>query len=436
VSSARNRPKDLFLGLLFFAFLISMVIITTQLRNFPGVGSRAYLPVLFETVYGIKKEDRVLVYGTTFGRVLRVDPISFETWRETGRDLAADNGLQEPFEPHVLVVLELDYPLELREGYAIYAEDSNLLGGKIVTIDPGRPERDVAGVGSEERSYDASDVEVLRSVKWIGKRRPHPITSIGELVETNQTDFREIVKNLREATDLANDKDKSIIGLLLADADARNRVSSILEEAERFSKSLNDEGSLLHDLTHESQLGRDVRQIATDVKDASAGLKNPETLIGSMLVADSPIKRDFDAITADVRNVTAKLNRSDSLAGKLFDEGENSLGKRAQDLVDDVAQMVSDGKGNQDSLLYNVFYGDMGKNARELFAKLENAAEKIETGIIDPIKNREGILGYVISDPEAKKKFERLITATLGIVEDAREAAPVTSLGSFIFGGF
>lgn len=441
MTTSKTRPRDLMLGLLFFAGLITLVVITTQLRNWPGVGSRNYLPVLFEDIYGVKKEDRVLVYGTTWGRVASVQPISPDKWREAAIDVQAQLGIRlkpgQVFEPHVLAILELDYDLDLREGYTVLAEDANLLGGKVVTISPGEPGS--VGLAHEgfSLSLDAANPDDLRQVKFYGKRHPHPITAIGEFVDGNQEDFREIVKKVKAAVDSAVDPNQSTLGYLLADKGGRDKVDSILTEFQKFGRTVNNEGSLVYDVTHaDTQLRKDLNKVVADVREATGRIDDPETMLGSLLAKNSPTKQRVDTILGDIQSASSKLNRNDSLIGRIFAEGDQALGARAQSLVDNVAQMVDDAKKNQDSLLYNVFYGDMGKSLRTGVDSFKSIATKIETAVVDPIEKREGILGLLVSDPEAKKKFERMINATLGIIEDAREAAPVTSLGSFLFGGF
>lgn len=437
--TTHSRPRDLILGVLFFGVLTALVVVTTQLRNWPGTGTRHKLTVLFEDVYGAQKEDRVLVHGTTYGRVLRVVPIDLEAWKATGRDLARE-GLAPAgsrFMPHVMMVIELDYPLPLHQGFHVFTEDANLLGGKLVSIDPGPSDAPEHQIGFEDDGdLDAGSKDDLAKIRLLGFRKPHPITAIGELVDDNKQSVKEILQNLKEATAMATDGKRGLLGLLLADAEVRDKGRSIIDNVSALVADAGKEGSLLHDFMHPGQLRKDVVDAVGDIRGAAADLRNPDTAIGGLLTKDSPTKRNIDTILENVRGASEKLHDSDSLVGRLFAEGPDSLGSRFDTLVGNINKAIDDGLANKDSVVYALFYGDLGKSVNNAFVRLDEAANKINTALLDPIKNREGVLGMLINDPDAKKKMERLISATLGIVEDAREAAPVTSLGSFIFGGF
>lgn len=440
MSSGKTTPRDLALGLLFFGIVAALIVITTQLRNWPGTGTRSYIPVFFEDVYGVKKEDRVLVYGTTYGRVADVQPIPASAWDEAKIDVRDQLSMTlEPdqiFEAHVLLTLEFDYPLDLRGGYTIYAEDANLLGGKIVTILPGNPGANKIEQPKDSASLDATKAEDLKRVKVYGTRHPHPITAIGEFVDGNQKDFREIVKRIKDAVESATDPGRSTIGLLIADKPTRDRVSSIVDEVDVFTKKMNSEQSLVHDFVSDSQLRRDVNQVVADIKAVSGALDDPNTVVGGLLVANSQTKQDLDKILGDIQGATDKLNRNDSLVGRAFSEGPDSLGLKLDDIMRDVREMAHDANTNPDSLIYQAVRGDLGKSIKDGITSFRDIATKIEKNVIDPVAEGKGILGWLVNDESAKKKADRLVTATLGIIEDAREAAPVTSLGSFIFGGF
>ncbi len=441
MTSPKTTARDLILGLFFFGIVIGLVWITTQLRNWPGVGSRNYLPVLFEDINGVKKEDRVLVYGNNWGRVAKVDPISTTVWRDAKIDVESQLGItgkaKETFEPHVLVTLELDYPLDLREGYIVYAEDANLLGGKVVTILPGDPNAAIRPREEGALNIDPNKPEDLKAIKFYGKRHPHPITAIGEFVDSNQADFRDIVKRVKSAIETGTDPKKSPLGMLLADSAARDKIDGVLTDVSAFTKNLNKENSLVHDLVADNTpLRKNVNDAVANFKSFSDSANDPDTLIGGLVTKNSKLKSDFDKILGDISGATDKLKRNDSFVGRMFAEGDDTLGSKAKALVDDFASLAHEANHNEKSLIFQAFKGDLGDSVREGVTSFKNIATKIETKVIDPVANSTGVLGWLINDPNAKKKMDRLLSATLGIIEDAREAAPVTSLGSFIFGGF
>ncbi|MFH0946802.1 MAG: hypothetical protein V2A76_16530 [Planctomycetota bacterium] len=433
-----SRSRDLILGILFFGGLFALGYMTTQLRDLPGVGERQFLNVVFEDVYGVRREDSVLVYGTRYGRVSRIEPIVRKAWEAADRASPIAQGGPEGFLPNVLMVIELDVPLKLHEGYRIFAEDSNLLGGKVVTIwpgDPGAAEIDPGPVDSTR--LDGANADDLKQIMLAGSLKPHPINALGKLVEDNLDSVNEIVENLRIASAGLDDENrKGAIGYLLTNEQARERVENIVAALDEMAGQVKQPGSLMNDLFYETPLRTNLNETATRLRQLTERANQPDTLLGSLVTADSPLKTDIDRIVTQLAELVEKAGRPDSMIGKLMDDSENSIGVKTERLVASVGDMVEASKNNVDSLFYNLFYGDLGGTVRRAADNIDGVVDSFSRNVMRPIESSSGVLGYLINDKDAKLKLDRLISATLGIVEDAREAAPITSLGSFIFGGF
>ncbi len=439
-----NSARDLILGLLFFGGLIGLAYVTTQLRNLPGVGTRQYVNVLCEDVNGVRREDSVLIHGTRYGRVYAVRPISNESWAAAGRDLADEGLATEGFRPNVLMVLELEFPIALREGYHIASADANLLGGKVVEVLPGPPGATEIDMGSAEANLDVTSAADLGKIRLVAYPRPHPLTAIGEMVDENRDGVNELIENLRSASaTLVDGEEQGLLGYLLTNADAKKQGENVLAALDDLATKSGQPGSLVHDLFNDTELRQDLNAAADGARTFIDGANDPASLLGSLVAKDSELRRDLDKIvddvdriTNDVREYTGKMNRPDSLLGKLVDEGPNSLGQRADNVFGKISGYVDDALANQDSLVYTIAYGDTGSKLDSALSKVDTELGRFSEVIMDPIADGRGALGYIINDPESRAKLDRLISATLGIIEDAREAAPVTSLGSFIFGGF
>lgn len=440
-----SRSRDLILGLLFFGGLFALVLITTQLRNWPGIGTRQYMSVLFEDVYGVRKEDAVRVHGTTFGRVAGVFPIDRATWDATGRDLVAE-GLApggRPYQPNVLLVIELDHPVQIRRGYGVYAEDANLLGGKIVTIDPGKPSDPEQPAGPLDSILSAASSEDLRKVVLVGQVKPHPITALGRLVEDNLDSVNQIVENVRVGSEGLDDKNKKgMLGYLLTNEDARSKAENVVKALDELATASRQENSLVHDLFHDSKLRKDLSDSLANVSDLSSKAKDPNSILGGLVTADSPLDKSVDSAVARIDSAAAKAESfldqakdPNSILGGLVTT-DSELDRSVDSVVRNIDDMVASAKTNEGGLIYQAIYGDLGSRARSMITNIDDGVSQIRNGVLRDLDEKTGALGYIISDPESKKKLDRLISATLGIIEDAREAAPVTSLGSFIFGGF
>lgn len=437
-----SSARDLILGLLFFGGLFGLAFVTTQLTNFPLTGHHYSMTVLFEDINGVQREDKVLVFGTRYGRVRRTEPISAAAWEQTGRDLVKEGLTSSPgFTPHVMAVLELEQPLELKSGYQIFAEDNNLLGGKVISIRP--------GVGTplvlpeDDGDWDAAKAEDLRQLTLIGVAKPHPITAIGKLVENNLDDLDTFVDNLVAASERLSDPKAGLIGYALNDKEAVAKVDGILDRVSELTERANQGDNLLTDLLNPGPLRDNLRASVDNVKTFTDGLNNKDSLLGGLIATDSPMKTRVDSILTDGQSFVAKLNREDSLVGRALAEGPDSLGGKVDGAVDNLASAasqvsnwVSEATNNPESLLYQISKGDLGTHVRSAVEGIDRAVSRVNTLVLDPIERNDSLAGLVFNDPDIRKKVERIIGAALGVLEDAREAAPVTSLGSFIFGGF
>jgi len=432
-----STSRDLILGLLFFGGLFALGYVTTQLRNLPGMGERQSLNVVFEDVYGVRREDSVLVHGTRYGRVSRIEPIPWNAWEATGRNLETEKLGPPGFEPHVLMVLELELPIELHEGYRIYAEDTNLLGGKVVTILPGDEDRERVDPGPSDPDLDPRESDQLARIQLLGSSRPHPITAIGQLVENNLDSIGEIVENLRSASAGLDDANRrGAIGYLLTNPAARDKFENILGALDQMASQVKQPGSLMNDLFYETPFRNNLNESSARLRELLDKANRPESLLGALVAADSPLKQDVDAIVAGLQDLTERARNPKSMIGRLVDDSEDSVGAKADRMITTLSEFVESSRNNSDSLFYNLFHGDLGGTARHVLEDVGSVAASFKVNVMEPIEKSTGVLGYLINDQDAKLKMDRLISSTLGIIEDAREAAPITSLGSFIFGGF
>lgn len=430
--ASAHRVRDLLLGVVFFAALFALAWITTQLRHLPGVGETYHLNVLVDDANGVRREDSVLVHGTRYGRVAQVRPVP-----ESIASTLRPGGAPEGFVPNVLLVLELNHPIQLRRGYRIDCADANLLGGKVVLVDPGPPGGPPVDPGPTRPDLDPASAEDLSTVTLIGRPRSHALAALGRVVEENERGVGEIVENLRRASEaLVEPERQGLLGFLLTDVQARKRGDNVLAALDELADQSRRPGSLVNDLFYDGPVRRNAVAILDKTREIVEKADDERSLIGALVTPESPLRRDVDQAVAEVRRFTDRLGREGSLLGRVTAEGPGSLGERADRIAANVDRWVEDALANRDSLVWRLAYGDTGKVLDRALDRVDRGLERFTTAVIDPIEEGRGLLGYVVNDPESRQKLERLISATLGIVEDAREAAPVTSLGSFLFGSF
>jgi hypothetical protein len=77
---------------------------------------------------------------------------------------------------------------------------------------------------------------------------------------------------------------------------------------------------------------------------------------------------------------------------------------------------------------------------KELTEKFSMAMDRFDEitgtvqGIVQDVKEGRGVAGLLLQDEDLAEEVRKLIEQITGSVEDAREAAPLVSLGSFLFG--
>ncbi|MBL8766692.1 MAG: hypothetical protein JNL94_04960 [Planctomycetes bacterium] len=434
MAQSNTTVRHLILGLLFFGSLFALAYVTSQLRNFPGMGTSSVVNVLFEDVNGVRREDSVFAYGTRFGRVTGVTPIPREAWDATSRGEVGDSG--RTFIPNVLVEIELETPLTLRNGFGVFASDANLLGGKQVDIEPGDARGTALDMGPTTRKLDVTSSAELKKVTLYGYSRPHPITSIGKVVDDNKDGIKEIVDNLRTTTSNLNDPNKGPLGYLIASTEARAKLDNTLDALDKLATQSKTNGNLVNELFYGEKLRNDFTAVGDNLRQITEDAKNPESMIGGLTQPNAPMKKNLDKAIDDIGQILADARRPGNLISRITDDAPGSIGDDLKSISSGIRGWIDDVNSNPDSLVSKAIKGDLGRTVDDAFAEIDRQAENIGKNVIDPIAQSKGALGYLINDPESKQDLRRLINATLGIIEDAREAAPISGLGSFIFGAF
>src|SRR5690349_19787309 len=110
--------RDTLLGLVFFGALGLLLWATISLTDL-SLGRIKPLHVFFAEARGLRTGDSVQVLGKRIGKVGAVE------WRKDRTELRIE------------VVLRLDEEVPLAADYKIEIQDSSVLGGKQVQIDPG-----------------------------------------------------------------------------------------------------------------------------------------------------------------------------------------------------------------------------------------------------------------------------------------------------------
>ncbi len=363
-----NRLRDFLLGLFFFGTIAALIYYTVILTGF-SFGEKSFLDVSFPNANGLKEGDAVLISGHQAGAVRTV------AFRE-----------DFPQEERILVSLELDAPLQLRQGYQILISEFTMLGGRVIEIDPG-------AFGSPELPPGTP----LRGTVGFSA-----LAALGEFVGENRDEVRALITNLRQVSDdLA--QGKGVLGSLVGDQQMRDDLAEVLTKAQAIMEDVSEGrgtlGMLIEDEVVRDRIVNlisdgavamiDLRQIAEDL---SAG----RGTFGA-LIADETMREDMVELAANLRLGSAQIRAmlDDAAAGK------GLLGKVAAD-------------------------EGMAEDAAEFLDHLARMTRDLRSG--------QGSVGKLLSEEEAYEQIMIALRTLNAQLEDAREAQPVSTFAQMLFG--
>ncbi len=145
------------------------------------------------------------------------------------------------------------------------------------------------------------------------------------------------------------------------------------------------------------------------------------------LLNDDTIYNDMVAITEDVKSIVRQVEAGEGTVGKLLKD--DSVYDNADALMAnlrEISERLEAGEGTLGKLMSedDAVYEDLGAS----LASVRSIAESINAG--------EGTLGKLVRDAKLYDETTLLVEDVRAAVDDLREASPITSFGSVIFGAF
>lgn len=196
-------------------------------------------------------------------------------------------------------------------------------------------------------------------------------------------------------------------------------------------------GKILYDEAMASNLVAIIanfRAISSDISNFTASVQSGQGVIGH-LAYDNHLTEDLTSAVADVRAIAANLSNMTAQV----QSGEGTLGRLVYDtqLSDDLSSVVSSlktvagrlekGEGTLGKLLSaedTAMYDDLAS----AIASLKAIAGRLESG--------EGSLGKLLSDDEMYNNLNGLLKDGREVIDDMREASPVSTVSDVMFGAF
>jgi phospholipid/cholesterol/gamma-HCH transport system substrate-binding protein len=367
---------EVVVGLVFFGILLLLGFFTIYLSDV-HFGRGQTLVVDFSTVRGLKQGDNVNVLGLKSGKVKTI--LLNERMRG------------------VRVTLWLKQPIVLSEDSEIQVNDATLLGGKQVDIDPGTPGRPL--------------IDTTKPL--VGRSSPELAKSLVTLLEDAKEPLRRSLQNLEQITAKINEG-QGLLGGIVNDAGMRDSIARILTSVDRFTREL-AEGTLYQNAE------RTVANVAAITDDVRAG----KGVVGRLL-SDERTSADVAEVVANLKEVTGGLARGEGTAGRLLKD--DTLYANLNQTFADAGAVVASVRNGE---------GTIGRLVKEetLYANV-NATFADVAAITAGLRNGEGSLGKLLRRDDLYDELARAIQQIRGAVQDAREAAPVTTFTAALFAIF
>lgn len=325
------------------------------------------------------------VYFSEANGLREGDPVMISGLR-IGRVKELQANVSAPPRERIKAVLTLNERVELNEGFHVTIKESTLLGGRQVDIDPG----EFGGA-----PYDRELHPIL-----YGEVAKNPIAALGEfgdVLAENREMVRNIVKNLDTA------------------------VTGMVEGRGVIGRLVSDE-----------QLGSDLAASVANVRGATDDLRAGKGLLGRLL-ADEELASGVSSTVENISAITADLRAGRGLAGRLvYDDELANAASRAIDDLEAFTAQLREGQGVAGKLFSDAALAQEFESA---ITNFRSASESLSV-VAAQVRSGEGTLGKLVMDTQLYDEAlegVRLISRTL---EDYREAAPISTFTSVLFGAF
>jgi len=362
MSARMNPSRQLALGVLIVSTLSLLAYYTLFLTESSLFGNKEQISITFAEARGLRVGDSVLVAGVRWGRVAEV---------EYDSSAAIDD--------RITVVATLSQPVEFREGGSFQIKDSTLLGGRVLSIDPGPP-------GSPSLPPDSI---------FHGDVVTSPLDAMGELLgdknlSTTLEDFSVIVKNAREG--------KGVIGQLLTSDELADHLNESMGNIHAITESVREGKGTVGKLLMAEELYASIKHSADHLEATLADVEAGKGTIGALLKDEE--------LADEVRVLVTN-----------FSESAVS--------IQEITQGLKEGKGTLGKLLKD----------DTIFKNVSKASEDI-AAITEALTTGDGTLTKLIFDHDLYDQLEVALNTITRALEEYREAAPVTTMTSVLFNAF
>jgi phospholipid/cholesterol/gamma-HCH transport system substrate-binding protein len=164
------------------------------------------------------------------------------------------------------------------------------------------------------------------------------------------------------------------------------------------------------------EIGDNLSKITNDFTSVSADMKEGKGTIGR-LMKDEKLADDVAKAVETIRTISERINSGNGTLWRLIED--DTLAK------------------NLETFSANLESGTLGKlfNNDEIYVKLSKIADDIAAAT-ESIRTAQGTLGKLVMDKDLYEQISRALGVLTRTLEEYREAAPVTTFTSVLFGAF
>jgi phospholipid/cholesterol/gamma-HCH transport system substrate-binding protein len=259
-------------GLVFFLGIALLAVFTIMLTDINIFKKQYSFDVIFETVGGLERGDKVTLGGMVVGEV---------------KSLKYERG-------KIRVTLNINRDVEIPEDSIFKLGDTGLLGGKRVDI----------VWGNEDSGFIEPGAEVL------GKTSPGLSEAIASLGEAGDK-VDEILTSVKETTDKIS-RGEGTVGKLITEEEIYNDIRRISDRIVRGEGTI---GKLIND----AELYNDMKKLFADLKEIiDDNREKVDGIIAELKEATPSVKKTMK----NIEEITDKINQGKGTIGKLINEEE------------------------------------------------------------------------------------------------------------------
>ncbi len=372
------QTKYRIVGAFFFVGLFLAVVLTLMVDDEGHIFASGYV-----TSYKVRVKDASSISEGSFVRMA-----GRKIGRVTGLEFVQSaKGTDKPFEIEVTFKVKKD--VKIRSDSEASFKMMSILTGTQLDISPGTPDGEILEENSLVKTSGKGDIIATLTELF---------SNVGDGGLGRMLLGKESMKNVSTImVTLAGDAG---LGKWIIGEESMAKVAPMVEDiratVENIRKATSAESkATLARLLHDEELGRNVKETVTDIRESMKGIRKFAADLGegkgalSMLVSDEETRKRFDNIITSLSDVMTDVRAGESV----------------------VSRLISDKK--------------MGDELAQAFTSIATFTKGLAEG--------EGTLAKLINDPELYVEIKRLIGQTREAIEDAREAAPISAFTSIIF---